>query len=905
MGATVGVVAGCTFWNGRFGMTGPTSAEGDSAGDATPGGAASEVLPGLRRTAARYQALIEATTLDVWHTDADGGVIDDMPGWRAITGQTIEEIHGDGWVTAVHLEDAERARTTWEKAFANQSLYECEYRLMSKDGGHRVIFARGVPILEDGRVVEWVGTSEDVTDRRRDERSLREHSAAIDKLNAIGATLAAELDLHELMQAITDATTELTGAQFGALFYTEAREGEENFTLVTISGVPKERFENFPMPRNTEVFAPTFRGEGVVRLDDVTQDPRYGRNAPYHGLPEGHLPVRSYLAVPVVSKSGHVHGGLFFGHERPGVFTGAHERLVRGVAAQAAAALDNAALYEAERRSRAVAEAAQRDLAFLARANYALSASLDFARTADVVTKLPVPDLCDWAVLHVVTDGGHVEAVSVHHADEAKCRVLRDVVAHQPVRTEQRGGPGAAIRTGRSVVVDEVTGERLDAYEPDAQRRAALRGAGVGSLLSVPLLTRDRVVGALTLVRETPRAFGARVVAVAEELTSRAALALDSAMLFSRERAAALTLQRSLLPGALPPVEGTVCAVRYLPGAAGLEVGGDWYDVIPVSAGVVVYVIGDVMGRGVQAAGVMGQLRAAVRAYALDDHQPEEVLRRVNRLLCLSEEPPLVTCAYARVDIRTGELCISTAGHLPPMLLPSDGEPEYLELEPGLPLGVGESDFASGCRMLPAGSTLVLYTDGLVETPQSSITTGMARLCERARAASGETDIEALTDALLGPEHTADHSDDVAVLVVRLSPIGAAGVPGSCMTDTLPPEPSSVGKARQFVERAVGEWAVGVDLDDAKLLVSELVTNALIHTGTLVHLQVELRDDVLRVSVDDEGAPGSEVPTGGELPGVRLSVGGRGLAIVAVLAHRWGVEPQASGKRVWFELATS
>lgn len=875
-------------------MTGPTIIDEGAAGDATPGGGASEAWSALRRTAARYKALIEATTLDVWHTDADGGVIDDMPGWRAITGQTVEEIQGQGWVTAVHPEDADRARTTWEKAFANHSLYECEYRLVAKDGGHRVILARGVPILENGRVVEWVGTSEDVTDRRRDEQALVEHSAAIDKLNAIGATLAAELDLRELMQTITDATTELTGAQFGALLYTEAREGDKDVTLVTISGVSEEWFTSWAMPGDSE---PLSDGEGVLRLDDATRDPRFGQEAQ-----DGQVPVRSYLAVPVVSKSGHVHGKLLFGHEQPALFSEAHEKVVRGVAAQAAAALDNAALYEAERRSRAAAEAAQRDLAFLARANYALSASLDFAQTAQVVTMLPVPDLCDWAVLHIVTEGGHVEAVSLHHRDEAKARVLREVLAQQRMRTDRRGGPGAAVRTGRTVVVDDVTDERLQAYESDPERLQALRDVGLGSMVTVPLLTRDRVVGALSFVRATPRAFTDRAVAVAEELTSRSALALDSAMLFSRERAAALTLQRSLLPGALPPIEGTVCAVRYLPGAAGLEVGGDWYDVIPVSEGVVVYVIGDVMGRGVQAAAVMGQLRAAVRAYALDDHPPEEVLRRVNRMLCMNEEPPLVTCAYARVDIRTGELCISVAGHLPPLLLSPDGETEYLELEPGLPLGVGETVFASGCRTLPAGSTLILYTDGLVETPQSSITTGMDRLSERAGAAAGEADIETLTDALLGPEHTADQTDDVAVLAVRLSPVGAAGVR---KTEVLPPEPSSVAKARQFVERAILEWAVDVDVDDARLLASELVTNALIHAGTLVHVQVEMRGGVLRVSVDDEGSPGSDVPTGGDFPDLRLSVGGRGLAIVSILAHRWGVEPLPAGKRVWFELATS
>jgi signal transduction histidine kinase len=162
--------------------------------------------------------------------------------------------------------------------------------------------------------------------------------------------LAAELELDRIVQAVTDAGTELCGAQFGAFFYNVRDERGESYQLFALTGAPRKAFERFGMPRNTAVFAPTFRGEGPVRLADVTQDPRYGQNAPHHGMPAGHLPVRSYLAVPVVSRSGEVHGGLFFGHAQPGVFTARSERLLVGVAAQAAIAIDNAGLYDRSRR---------------------------------------------------------------------------------------------------------------------------------------------------------------------------------------------------------------------------------------------------------------------------------------------------------------------------------------------------------------------------------------------------------------------------------------------------------------------------------------------------------------------------------------------------------------------------
>ena len=179
------------------------------------------------------------------------------------------------------------------------------------------------PSPDELRLVEILTRTAGVAiERRRDEASLREQTATNEALYRIGSQLSEELDLHKLVQMVTDEGTRLCGAQFGAFFYNVVGERGEAYTLYTVSGVPFEAFSRFPMPRPTELFGPTFRGEGVVRLDDVTQDPRYGKSAPYHGMPEGHLPVRSYLAVPVVSRSGEVLGGLFFGHAEAGVFTG-------------------------------------------------------------------------------------------------------------------------------------------------------------------------------------------------------------------------------------------------------------------------------------------------------------------------------------------------------------------------------------------------------------------------------------------------------------------------------------------------------------------------------------------------------------------------------------------------------
>jgi PAS domain S-box-containing protein len=203
-------------------------------------------------------------------------------------------------------------------------------------------------------------TIQDITERKRAMESLRESEEELRILDKVGATLASELDLKKLIQAVTDAGRELSQAEFGAFFYNDTDATGEKYLLYTLSGVPEEAFKNFPMPRNTEVFAQTFSGERTVRVADIRQDPRYGKHSPHHGVPAGHLPVRSYLAVPVISRSGDVIGGLFFGHSRIGVFTERAERLIEGIAKQAAITIDNARLFEAILNQRSRAEESEK-----------------------------------------------------------------------------------------------------------------------------------------------------------------------------------------------------------------------------------------------------------------------------------------------------------------------------------------------------------------------------------------------------------------------------------------------------------------------------------------------------------------------------------------------------------------
>lgn len=221
---------------------------------------------------------------------------------------------------------------------------------LRKDGSRFWAVGELSPIRDKSNVVGFIKILRDRTAQRDAEEAIREERHALEVLNRAGSALAAETDLERLVQIVTDAGVELTGAEFGAFFYNVINKAGQSYMLYTLSGAPIEAFSKFPMPRNTEVFAPTFLGQGIVRSDDITKDPRYGKNSPRKGMPEGHLPVRSYLAVSVISRTGEVLGGLFFGHARTGVFDDRSERGLSGLAAEAAVAIDNVRLSQAMQR---------------------------------------------------------------------------------------------------------------------------------------------------------------------------------------------------------------------------------------------------------------------------------------------------------------------------------------------------------------------------------------------------------------------------------------------------------------------------------------------------------------------------------------------------------------------------
>ena len=311
--------------------------------------------------AERLRLALDAARLGDWSWDAVTDMVTYSP--RAAT---IFDMAPGGAITwtdlraRLHPDDRERARVAVETAIANRCDYDIEYRILTS-AGEKWVGARGHATYgEDGAVVGMLGIVQDITETMRAKTFQREHSDALQLINNFGRLLSAELDLKKLAQALTDAATDLVGAQFGAFFYNVLDEGGGSYVQYAVSGVDRRHFERFPLPRATSLFGPTFRGERPVRIADVALDSRYGQNEPHHSILRGHLPVRSYLAVPVIGRTGDVLGGLFFGHAAPGVFTEAGERIVTGLAAQAAVAIDNARLFDAVQKARETAEIANK-----------------------------------------------------------------------------------------------------------------------------------------------------------------------------------------------------------------------------------------------------------------------------------------------------------------------------------------------------------------------------------------------------------------------------------------------------------------------------------------------------------------------------------------------------------------
>ncbi|MFF1736820.1 SpoIIE family protein phosphatase [Streptomyces sp. NPDC058247] len=417
----------------------------------------------------------------------------------------------------------------------------------------------------------------------------------------------------------------------------------------------------------------------------------------------------------------------------------------------------------------------------------------------------------------------------------------------------------------------------------------------------LPLIAQARPIGALGLLYHDKRGFTEEERNVLVALGSSIAQSLQRAMFYEQEKDLAQSLQQAMLPRTIPAVSGADIAVRYRSASLGRDIGGDWYDVIPLPGGRVGAVIGDVQGHDTHAAAVMGQLRIVLRAYAAEGHTPATVMARASVFLHELDTERFATCLYAEADLSTGVVQLVRAGHLDPLLRLTDGTCRRLPVDGGLPLGLsaefGRLEYPVGTVELDPGQALILCTDGLVEQPGTDLDDGLQALT--ALVGHGPHDLGDLADRLCESVDERGGDDDVALLLLRRRGIGAPQSGGRLQQHVAPNDPEALREARHMIRAAVRAWGAGRRADEIELVADEMITNALMHTDgpAIVTLRVITASDRrLRVEVED---PSSALPRRREAG--EDGVSGRGLLLVDRLADVWGVEARGSGKCVWCE----
>ncbi|NGO10286.1 SpoIIE family protein phosphatase [Streptomyces sp. HC44] len=554
---------------------------------------------------------------------------------------------------------------------------------------------------------------------------------------------------------------------------------------------------------------------------------------------------------------------------------------------------------------------ARQRLALLNEAAASIGTTLDVVRTAEELVGLVVPRFADFASVDLLD--------WVLGADEPpvaqRTGVVLRRVSHRSVTT---GTPEAAVELGEA--------DTYPPFSPPARAlldgRAVLSGAGepefdrwlsgheargaknraygvtIHSLLAVPLRARGTTLGVAVFVRAVnPDPYAGDDVVLAEELASRAAVCVDNARRFARERSTALALQHSLLPRGLPGQAAVEVAHRYLPSGAAAGIGGDWFDAIPLSGSRVALVVGDVVGHGIQSSATMGRLRTAVRTLADVDLPPDELLTHLDDLvthLATDEGTEDVaelgaTCLYAVYDPVSRRLTVAGAGHPPPAVLLPDGTTRLVEMSAGPPLGVGGLPFEASELELPEGSLIALYTDGLIEGRDRDLDRGTAELC-RALTVPAHS-LDALCDAVLKSVLPPQPTDDVALLLARTRALGADQV----ATWDIPPDPERVAATRQYATEQLTEWGLDEAAFVTELVVSELVTNAIRYGEPPIRLRL-IRDRTLICEVSDGSSTSPHLRRAHV-----FDEGGRGLLLVAQLTERWGSRQTVNGKTIWAE----
>nr|WP_238426342.1 SpoIIE family protein phosphatase [Streptomyces adustus] len=546
-------------------------------------------------------------------------------------------------------------------------------------------------------------------------------------------------------------------------------------------------------------------------------------------------------------------------------------------------------------------------LRLLYEASTRIGTTLDITRTAEELAEVAVPRFADFATIELAEPvlRGSEPAGAIMEMRRVAAAGIQDRAPLYPVGTLMHYMPGnpvaVCMSSGRPVLLAHLA--MVDGWrDQDPERARMIIDYGIHSMISVPLQARGQLLGVVEFWRSEQDPFESDDLSPAEELAARAAVCIDNARRYTREHTTAVTLQRSLLPGALPELSALEVGHRYLPAQAG--VGGDWYDVIPLPGARVALVVGDVVGHGLHAAATMGRLRTAVHNFAALDLPPDELLGHLDELITRIDQDAAAegnieavtgaTCLYAVYDPVSGQCVLARAGHPGPALVSPDGRVTFPDIPVAPPLGAGAGlPVETAELLLAADSRLVLYTDGLVEARGRDIDVGLGMLAEALAGAEGATPDDTcrvVLDAMLRTRS----SDDVALLVARTRLLD----PEQVADWEVPHDPAAVSRVRAEAIRKLEAWGLGEAAFTTELILSELVTNAVRYGASPIGLRLLRDGDSLICEVAD----GSSTS-----PHLRRAAftdeGGRGLFLVAQLSRRWGTRYTDRGKIIWAEQA--
>ncbi|MET7766660.1 SpoIIE family protein phosphatase [Streptomyces sp. NPDC005393] len=553
---------------------------------------------------------------------------------------------------------------------------------------------------------------------------------------------------------------------------------------------------------------------------------------------------------------------------------------------------------------------AQQRLLLLNEAGKRIGSTLDMAHVAHELADVAVPRLADFAGVDLLTflDRGEEPPPDRLSGPITMRRAAhRSVLPGTPEAVADVGeldihpesSPSAECLAEGRAALYQVTDDLMARWEAqDPARAARIREYGIHSEMVVPMRARGVTFGVAFYARHrSPVPFAQDDLLLAEEITARAAVSIDNARRYKRERMTAMALQRNLLPQRLPDLTAMEVTSRYLPSEAWAGVGGDWFDAIPLSGARAALAVGDAVGRGIQASAAGGRLRSAMRTLADIDLPPGELLTHLDDLvtrLSADEDSEIpgatgATCLYAVYDPVSRHCTLASAGHPPPAVVTPDGTADILDLPSGPPLGLGTLPFEAVETELSEGSLLALYTDGLVKSRDRAIDEGLDALCDA--LAQPAPSLDALCDTVLRTLLPGRPEDDIALLLARTRALG----PDRVATWEIPADPAVVSQVRRNVTDQLMAWGLEKVVFTTELIVSELVTNAIHYGQPPIRLRL-IRDRTLICEVSDASS------TAPHLRRARaLDEGGRGLFLVAQLARRWGTRLDAHGKTIWAE----